>query len=290
MLYWPEFKFDFQLDLVRLVPHVMAIEAHQEAAGNRILPPYWRERSADEAPALSLPPEKAGAMDPLDIRKQELMLRNADPIMAWARNRFVPGSPPLSLDDITAMHRMVADEAGIHHNNAGVLRTMGVRVGRREVGGMHSGAPSDKLPMLMDLYVEFINSNRLRSLSAAIHALIAHFFFTTIHPFDDGNGRMSRLVSGAILFQRGYNGHGSYALSRHYYVNGIRYHAILHQCWQGFPPFDLTNFVAFGLEGLVIELQGINRFMKIKLHRNLDNEATPPFRRRLESRRSRLNR
>ena len=288
MLYWPEFKFDFQLDLRRLVPHIMAIEAHQEAATNRVLPPYWRERSADETPALKLSPEKARTIDPLDIRKQELMLRNADPIMAWARNRFRPDKPALSMDDILAMHRMVADEAGIHHNNAGVLRTMGVRVGRREVGGMHSGAPSEKLPLLMDLYVQFIKENRLRSLHASVHALIAHFFFTTIHPFDDGNGRMSRLVSAAILFQRGYNGHGSYALSKHYYVNGIRYHTILHRCWQTFPPFELTDFVAFGLEGLAIELHEIDRFLKIKLHRILDEDLIPPFRKRLESRRSRL--
>jgi Fic family protein len=288
MLYWPEFKFDFRFDLDRLAPHVIAIEAHQEAATNRILPPYWRERPAGEAPVLNLPPEKSRTMDPLDIRKQELMLRNADPVQSWARSRFAPGSAPISMHDITAMHRMVAGEVGIHQSNAGVLRSIGVRVGRREAGGMHSGAPSENLPLLMDLYIRFINGDRLGSLPAAVHALVAHFFFTTIHPFDDGNGRMARLVSAAILFQRGYNGHGSYAFSTHFYVNGIRYHSLLHQCWQASLPFDLTQFVAFGMEGLAIELQGISRFLKIKLHRTLDHEFVPPFRKRLESRRARL--
>lgn len=288
MFYWPEFRFDFRLDLERLMPHIMAIESHQQAACNRILPPCWRERSPDEVPDLNLPPEKSGRMDPLDVRKQELMLRNADPVQEWARRRFAPGSAAISLDDIFAMHRMVAGEAGIHQDNAGMLRTMGVRVGRREVGGMHSGAPSEKLPLLMDLYVQFIHGNRLRSLPAAIHALIAHFFLTTLHPFDDGNGRMARLVSAAILFQRGYNGHGGYALSRHFYVNGIQYHTLLHQCWQGEVPFDLTRFVAFGLEGIVLELQAIDRFLKIKLQRSPDHDFVPSFRKRLESRRSRL--
>jgi hypothetical protein len=42
------------------------------------------------------------------------------------------------------------------------------------------------------------------------------------------------------------------------------------------------------LEGLAIELRGIDRFLKIKLHRMVDEDLVPPFRKRLESRRSRL--
>lgn len=267
----------------------MAIESLQEAAANRVLPPYWRERSADEPPDLNLRLQKSRNMDPLDLRKQELMLRNVDPVQAWARDRFASGSPPISLEDIVDMHRMVASQAGIHYNNPGALRSIGVRVGRREVGGMHSGAPSSKLPALMELYIRFINGNRLCSLPSSIHALVAHFFFTTIHPFDDGNGRLARLVSAAILFQRGYNGHGFYALGRHFYVNGIRYHSLLHECWQQPMPFDLTRFVAFGLDGLIIELQSISSFVRLKLHRSLAHEPTSPFIKRLESRRSRIS-
>jgi hypothetical protein len=51
------------------------------------------------------------------------------------------------------------------------------------------------------------------------------------------------LVSAAILFQRGYNGHGFYALSNYFYQNDIKYHSLLHQCWQQPLPFNLTAFV-----------------------------------------------
>jgi hypothetical protein len=155
---------------------------------------------------------------------------------------------------------------------------LGVQVGRREVGGLHAGAPAAKLTLLMDRYVRFINGGHLRSFPPAVHGLVAHFFFTTIHPFDDGNGRVSRLVSAGILFQRGYNGHGFYALSNHFYQNDIKYHSLLHQCWHQPLPFELTAFVAFGMEGLAIELQGVNNFIKMKLNRIVERDMLPqPF-------------
>src|SRR5207244_4318301 len=126
---------------------------------------------------------------------------------------------------------------------------------------------------LMKEYIEFVHEARLRELPAAMHALVAHFFFTTIHPFDDGNGRLSRLVSAAILYERGYNGHGFHALSQHFYQNDTWYHTLLHRIWrEPAPPYDLTEFVAFGMEGLVAELQGISSFLKVKVDRAVDCE------------------
>ncbi len=281
LLYWPEFSFDFRLDIQRLLPHIAALETYQEAAANRVHPPQWREQSAGkelEIPAPDLPAEERPQEVPIAIRKQRLLIRNASRTQAWVRSRFSPGSASLTLDEIFSMHRMVADESGVHHNE-GALRTLGVQVGRPAVGGLHAGAPPERLPRLMDRYVRFINSNHLRSFPPVIHGLVAHFFFTTIHPFDDGNGRLCRLISAAILFQRGYNGHGFYALSNYFYDNDIKYHSLLHQCWQMPLPFDLTQFVAFGMEGMAMELQGINSFIRMKLNRSVDREMLTPTRR-----------
>jgi cell filamentation protein, protein adenylyltransferase len=292
MLYWPEFNFDFRLDIQRLLPHIAALGAYQEAACNRVRPPQWREQSAPEdteIPSSDLLAQPRTEEVPIATRKQELLIRNASMTQAWVRARFVPGSTPLSLADILNMHRMVAEESGVHYKSEGVMRSAGVQVGRREVGGLHAGAPPQRLPRLMDMYIQFINGKQLRSLPPVVHGLVAHFFFTTIHPFDDGNGRLCRLVSAAILFQRGYNGHGFYALSNYFYDNEIKYHSLLHCCWQQPLPFDLTPFVAFGMEGMALELQGINSFIKMKLHRNADRETLAPARnRRRSARRGRV--
>jgi Fic family protein len=136
------------------------------------------------------------------------------------------------------------------------------------------GAPANRLPKLMDEYIGFITSDRLRSLHPVVQALIAHFFLVTIHPFGDANGRVSRLLTAGILLQRGYNVHGGfYALSDYFYLNDIKYHSMLHRCWQSPLPFDLTAFVAFGMEGFVMELRSIGSFIKMKLNRIVDREA-----------------
>jgi fido (protein-threonine AMPylation protein) len=276
---WIQFEFDYRLDLKRLTPHILAVEAHRQAALTRVLPPQWREPS----------PEKALAE--LADEKLQSRIRNAANARAWVNERFGLGTPPLALADLMTMHRMVTD--GVAGEYApGTLRSLPVQVGRREVGGLHMGAPTNWLPRLMNEYVQFITSERVCSLHPVIHALVAHFFLVTIHPFGDGNGRVSRLLTAGILLQRGYNVHGGfYALSDYFYVNDIKYHSMLHRCWQS-PPFDLTAFVAFGMEGFVMELRSISSFIKMKLGRVVDREMllqlhSGPGPRRLRSRLSR---
>ncbi|PYR15475.1 MAG: hypothetical protein DMG00_00470, partial [Acidobacteria bacterium] len=163
-------------------PHLLAVEAYKQAALTRVLPPQWREPAAEQG--------LAGLAD----EKVQLRMRNAANARVWVNERFVPGTPPLALADLMTMHRMVADGA-IGEYAPGVLRILPVQVGRREVGGLHTGAPANWLPRLMNEYIQFITSDRLRSLHPVIHALIAHFFLVTIHPFGDGNGRVSRLLT-----------------------------------------------------------------------------------------------
>jgi Fic family protein len=257
---WIQFEFDYLLDLKRLTPHLLAIEAHKQAALTRVLPPQWRAFVAE--------PTSTG------LSADELTrIRNAADARAWVSKRFVPGTPPLAIQDLLTMHRMVADSATGEYA-PGELRSLPVQVGRREVGGLHMGAPANWLPRLMHSYIQFIRSDRLCSLHPVIQALVAHFFLVTLHPFGDGNGRVSRLLTAAILLQRGYNVHGGfYALSDYFYLNDIKYHSMLHRCWQSPPPFDLTAFVAFGMEGLVMELRSIGSFSKMKLNRIVDRET-----------------
>jgi Fic family protein len=276
---WLKFEFDYRLDLQRVTPHILAVEAQKQAALTRVLPPQWREPTAVQALA-----------EPADEKLQS-RIRNAANARAWVNEHFAPATPPLTVADLMTMHRMVADGATGEYA-PGALRMLPVQVGRREVGGLHMGAPADWLPRLMNGYVQFITSNRLCSLHPVIHALVAHFFLVTIHPFGDGNGRVSRLLTAGILLQRGYNVHGGfYALSDYFYLNDIKYHSLLHRCWQS-PPFDLTEFVAFGMEGFVMELRSISSFIKMKLGRVVDRELllqshSAPGPRRLRSRLSR---
>lgn len=64
------------------------------------------------------------------------------------------------------------------------------------------------IPDLLDELVQYVNSTDDHPL---IVAAIVHYQLVTIHPFEDGNGRTARLLSGYILDMNGYgfNGIGS---------------------------------------------------------------------------------
>ena len=288
VIYWPSFDFSYRLDISRLLPHIAAIDTHRAAASLCLCPPQWRELPAPEESETALQAvgkTQEEITNQIQIRKNRALVTNTGKDRTWVKQRFVPGSDPVSLDDILHMHRLVAEQTGIRYESAGNLRKEGVKVvvGATDIG-FHVGAPARKVPGLMAQYVQFIDSCSLMSMPPAVHALIAHYFFTTLHPFDDGNGRVSRLVAAAILFRRGYNGHGFYALFGYFYHNEKRYHQLIFQTQQN-PCPDLTEFVAFGLEGLAMELEGINSFIKMKLQRAAGREIlTPSLRKRMEAR------
>jgi Fic family protein len=298
---WASFDFSYSLDLHGLIPHILALDEYKEAAVNPVLPPHWLE--VLPAPAATggednLPwgaqraapaPQRSPAEAPADDHAaQQFRVRDSSKARAWIKRRFVPGSAPVALADILTLHGMVAEEQGVSGPTAGALRTTHVEVGRQAVGGIHQGAPRKRLPALMARYVEFIDEPDMRALPPVIHALIAHFFLDTLHPFVDGNGRTCRLVAAAILSRHGYNVHGTYGLIRYFYRHEIRYHTMLQRIWRRCP-FAITPFIAFGIEGFVLELKSVDTFIKMKLNRVRDSElSASALRQRIRARRRRL--
>lgn len=57
------------------------------------------------------------------------------------------------------------------------------------------------IPRLLDELVEYVNTTDEHPL---IIAGVVHYQLVTIHPFEDGNGRTARLMSGYILDFYGY--------------------------------------------------------------------------------------
>ena len=285
---WEKFSFDYHLDQQGLFQDLISIEAYKEASLNLVFPQEWqsqldklnRVRAVHGTTAIEGNPlseaEVAQQMEYLEQQthngdrktatKEQLQIRNAGEAQAWVKQRFLPDSPPIGLRDILTLHEMITRDSDTDRNIPGELRNFSVVVGTEELGGVHRGAPHETLPRLMDEYIVFIYSRRLEGHHQVIRALLAHFFLVTIHPFGDGNGRVSRLVEAGILFQLGYNVHGFYGLSNYFYRHEQEYKSILQECRQR-QPFDVTPFIRFGVAGFASELKGINNFVKAKINR-----------------------
>ncbi|MYE33805.1 MAG: Fic family protein [Gemmatimonadales bacterium] len=300
---WQTFSFEYRLDGPGLTSLLIEIEASRKAVEKLLLPPDWRDqldrlnriRTIRGTTALEGNPlSEAQVRELLDreteasaTTRESRQIENADAAQNWVRERFGPGEAPLAVADILRMHELLTRGSDEGNNVPGRLRAYGVQVGTPDLGGVHLGAPHEELPQLLDDFVVFVNSRRVRNEHPVVRALLAHFFLVTIHPFGDGNGRVSRLVEAAILFEGGYNVHGFYGLSNYFYRNGDLYKRRLQEC-RRVQPVDVTRFVEFGLRGFDAELRGINSFINSKLNRLVYRQTLTWARDKRVSKRRRL--
>lgn len=76
---------------------------------------------------------------------------------------------------------------------------------RTPTGEIHYYATPEATPMLMgDLMEWYKAAQKNLAIHPIVIATLFHHEFTSIHPFDDGNGRMARLLMNLILMQDGY--------------------------------------------------------------------------------------
>ena len=287
---WNTFTFDYRYEFNGLLPRIVAIEANKEAALNLVLPPDWKQQldrlnrvravygttalegnplsEAEVSKQLEILDEQGGGTPQTSkLTREQVQIINSSLAQAWVRQRFQPGSPLIEVSDILEMHRMVTEHSDTKDNIPGEFRTFDGTVGSPEAGGVHKGAPYTEVVRLMDDYVRFVNSRKMIvGEHPVIRALLAHFFLVTIHPFGDGNGRVSRLVEAGILYQNGYNIHGFYGLSNYFYRHELEYKTALQKSRANIP-FDVSWLIGFGIDGFAQELKGINNFIKTKLNR-----------------------
>ena len=83
-----------------------------------------------------------------------------------------------------------------------------------------------EIPNLLDELVEYVNTTDDHPL---IIAAIVHYQLVTIHPFEDGNGRTARLLSGYILDINGYGFNGIGSLEEYFAYDAEEYYRQLRK-------------------------------------------------------------
>jgi Fic family protein len=80
--------------------------------------------------------------------------------------------------------------------------------------GRHAPPSSARVPDFMRYFEERYRFDRLGKAGRILAMATAHHRLNYIHPFPDGNGRVSRLMSHAMAHQAGIGAHGLWSISR----------------------------------------------------------------------------
>jgi Fic family protein len=120
------------------------------------------------------------------------------------------------------------------------------------------------VPVLMKELVTWIKDSAVETIPTPIRAGIAHYQFATIHPYYDGNGRTSRLLTTLILHLGGYDLKGLYSLEEYYARNlGAYYEALTigpsHNYYMGRAQSDITKWVDYFCRGMAESFENVKK-------------------------------
>lgn len=156
---------------------------------------------------------------------------------------------PLTDDRLFGWHNCLfpTGRSGMAVINVGKYRMdpMEVVSGTLDREKVHYQAPSaDVVPFEMKKFLDWFNADLTPK--NYIKSAVAHFWFVSIHPFDDGNGRISRAIADMALSQADDSTLRFFSISRQTNKDKRKYNDILERCQKG--GCDITLWIDWYLD------------------------------------------
>jgi len=138
-------------------------------------------------------------------------------------------------------------------DSSGPMQVVSGPVGRERA---HFEAPPAKgLNREMKAFVDWFNSDAdIADIDAVVKGALGHLWFVTIHPFDDGNGRIARAISDLALARSENSPQRFYSMSAQIRQERKAYYDILEQTQKG--TLDVTPWMAWFLACLGRAIEG----------------------------------
>ena len=154
---------------------------------------------------------------------------------------------------IRELHRHITSGLPYEDNIPGTYRNGMAKVGDKAHGGIYTPPKIiEDVEMLMREFIEWIDSDDLLNEHIFVRAALAHYHFSLIHPFWDGNGRVARLIEASLLQSAGIR-YVPKMLSNYYYRHVDDYYRAFSESIRAGK--DVTPFLEFNLRGVIESLQ-----------------------------------
>lgn len=131
---------------------------------------------------------------------------------------------------------------------------------------IHYIAPSpERVEAEMQKFIDWFNTKE--PLSYVIRSAVAHFWFVSMHPFEDGNGRLSRIISDMLLARGEESEFRFYNISSQINKDKKHYYDILERTQHG--DGDITEWIVWYLQKMKDALGEADAMVTTVLNKSL---------------------
>ena len=134
---------------------------------------------------------------------------------------------------------------GWRTDELGAMQVVSGPIGRERIH--FQAPPADRIPAEIAAFLAWFE-DRDASVDPVLKAAVAHIWFVTIHPFDDGNGRIARAIADLALARSEGTGRRFYSMSARLRIERNAYYATLEATQKG--DLDITGRLSWFLDVL----------------------------------------
>ena len=172
--------------------------------------------------------------------------RNVDGVVELMLDATLHYEQPLTAERLFGWHALLfpTGRSGMYKITVGNWRTdeqgpMQVVSGAMGRERVHYEAAAEKVTNEMEMFLNWFNT--FHEIDPVLKAALAHFWFITIHPFEDGNGRMARAITDMQLARSDGSAQRFYSMSAQIRKERNEYYECLEKSQRG--SLEITDWI-----------------------------------------------
>jgi Fic family protein len=252
----------------RILTNISKIEAVEEVIRHAPILPLWEKEFREDAIVRSVYHgthiegnmlQKGEALDVLKGKDVMARARDIQEIINYRKvidfidDQAKNKNEAISEDFIKKLHSIIVEKI-LPPEQSGQYREKQVIIRNSQNGEITFKPPIPiEVPYLMKEFVMWINQTSRDDLHPILKAGISHHEFVRIHPFLDGNGRVSRILATYVLLMGGYDIRRFFSLEEYYDRDAIAYYENLQKATGG----DMTTWLEYFTYGASMEFEKV---------------------------------
>ena len=148
-------------------------------------------------------------------------------------------------------------------DSTGPMQVVSGALGKEKVH--YQAPPAVQLENEMRIFFDWFNLEQ--HIDSVLKAAIAHLWFVTLHPFEDGNGRISRALSDMLLARSDEQSYRFYSMSTQIRKERNSYYDILEKTQKS--SLDITNWLEWFLNSLLHSIEDSEKLLEKVIYKHV---------------------